>query len=177
MPKSATTKHHERVNKTRRERYKNDASYRDQTKQRFRRYYRETHEVVLAKNCEPNIGNAKSFGKKRDVLCKDGEHRKIVCLNLREMCEALGGYFLDNLRDWIYKGMFPRPIHNAAIDGTGKSRMGVFTVKEANILLDVFAEQQKVKAYYTKKDTGTRDALFARVNAQREREGYGVEDT
>ena len=173
--KPPLTSAHEKLNKQRKERYKTDAKYRKQIRKRVRTHYREHNGLKVDRDCSENIARLDDMGSTRLVKCADGTKRELYCFSLKQLCEALGGYYLDNVRDWIYKGMFPGPIHQSTVDGTGKSKMGIYTKAEVQMLLEVFSEQQQTKAYYTKADMATKRALFARLMLVRQREGYGTE--
>lgn len=177
MPKSKTNSPHKKANKLRKERYRQDPEYRVKTCANSRRLYRENHGgLAKPRDCSANIAlvQGHKIGRTRNVFCADGKRREIFCLSLKELCEALGGYFLDNVREWIYKGMFPGPIHHAPVDVTGRSRMGIYTQDEVLVLLDVFKEHQATKAYFTKKDKGVTGALFGRIATARKSQRYGT---
>lgn len=174
-PSGALTKTHARINKVRKSRYRRDQGYRAEVCARSRESYRQSAgKDVLTRNCAEEIPTLNTKGRVRNVTCADGKQRNIRCLSLQELCDVLGDYSLDNVREWIYGGRFPGPIHHSVVDGTGKSKMGIYTIKEVRILLEVFSEQQQTKAYYTKADEGTKRALFARLSTVRKLEGYGT---
>tara|TARA_R110000803_G_scaffold10632_2_gene32323 strand:- start:1461 stop:1904 length:444 start_codon:yes stop_codon:yes gene_type:complete len=138
------------------QRYKDDAEYREHLKTYERDRYRETHADTV-KDCNDSLHEMQSFGLKRRLRTDDHGHSTQITFSTAQLAAAML-YHPVRVRQWQGAFKFPKPPHK--VEG---SKLRVYTLKEARLLVAIIATHQKKNQYLRDDHDETIKRLHAAV--------------
>lgn len=157
-------------NERRRIRYAQDQEYREQVRQQSRQTYEKLEGKDLssvAAEVAERLAGLDKLASVRPVFVEKtpvGEH---ACLTEAEMAVVVGRN-PQIFQRMVADGRWPKPLYSAR---NYRSKVGVFLLEEARVLIEVFLEHLKTSLHYYQSHTDTRNALQAALDRLREEIG------
>ncbi len=156
---------HDERNRRRRERYAQDAEYRQSVREQVRRSYRVNTDRRIREepSCLTVLPELHTYGDRRSVVFPDGREDELHTFTTDELADVIGRN-VQVLYRWRQDGRWPFP--TLLCRDVTRIPVFVYSLEEVRAIIEIFGRHQERTPYYHRKHHGElRAGIFAATRA------------